>query len=81
MDESKREPNPAIEHAIAAQSAPKQVNLTIQLGGGRVAVVSAPVPISSDDAVRIMAAFGGFFIQNFDAEQKATAGGRIVLPT
>jgi hypothetical protein len=81
MPDQEKPANPAIDAAIAAAAAPKQVNLQIQLSGGRMAIVSVPVPITPEDAARVMTAFGSFFFQNFDAEQKATAGGRIILPS
>jgi len=82
MATPKPEPNPAIEAAIAvAAAAPKVANVQLQLSGGRMAVIQVPVPISPEDVVRIQTAFGSFFLQNFDAEQKATAGGRIILPS
>lgn len=53
---------------------PTSMKIAVSLSGGRMATLELPVPLTPEDAVRIIANFGGFFMKNYD-EQKVKASG------
>lgn len=70
-----------LDAAIEAAAVQKASAITLALPGGRSATIEFPVPLTPIDALVITSAFSQFFLEQYTAERRATAGGRIIIPS